>query len=84
MCKVNNQWCVEIVKWYTPKRQYRLYCKAHGFTAQPYLTKEEVEYFKTHHSDLISNNDGTVNSYAPEQHAAKIKLDNFWKGRSNK
>ena len=57
MCKVNNQWCKDIVKWYAPKRCYRLYCTAHGFKNQPYLTTKEVEYFRQHRPDLISASD---------------------------
>jgi hypothetical protein len=42
------------VKWYSPKKQYRLYCTRDGFRNQPYLTKEEVDYFRKHHPEMIS------------------------------
>jgi hypothetical protein len=57
MCKINNQYCEDIVKWYSPKKCYRLYCKAHGFKNQPYLTDQEVCWFRSNRPDLISADD---------------------------
>lgn len=60
MCDGNSEWCEMFVKWYSGKKQYRMYCRAHGFKDQEYVTKEEFEYIEKHHPEMISQDRGPI------------------------
>ena len=81
MCDGKSEYCEIFVKWYAPKKKYRMYCKAHGFRNQDFLTWKEVEYFKKYHPQMISKDSGPIDGeFLPEQWNVKGKLDHWFSG----
>ena len=59
MCKLNNAWCVRMVKWNPYQKTNSLWCKTHNsFANEPKLSEQEFLHFKQHYPQMISKDQG--------------------------